>query len=155
MKHFFMLFFAVFLFTGCSTNSKNLTFASKQSKDFRITFGCNIPFDDIRLVRSFEDKNTSKDIYYVEFDKIYESYFEVTHTSNESADFSKEQYIEYLIEDKAKIFYQEKIDGILYLSFITHGKQLNQIVHAYGTHLSIVNAEPMMFNAIKSYCKNR
>lgn len=155
MKYIIALIFALVLFTGCSSNSKNLSFDNKTSKNFRVTFHCAIPFDDIRLVRSFEDKNTTKDVYYVEFNNIYESYFEVTQTKHKEADFSAEEYIQFIRKDGANITSVYKNDGIIYLTFTKGNKQFNQLVHANGEQLTLVNAEPMMFKAIQEYCQSK
>lgn len=154
MKYIIALFFVLF-FIGCTSNSKNLSFDNKQTKQFRVTFQCTIPFDDMRLVRSFEDKNTTKDVYYVEFQNIYESYFEVTQTKHEEADFSADEYVQFIRKDGANITSVYKFDNIIYVTFNKANKQFNQLIHANGEQLTLVNAEPMMFNAIKEYCKSK
>ena len=152
MKIICSFFIFLFVMTGCVMNTKNLTFDENNSKKFRVTFACNIPFDDVRKVDTFEEKNTIKDVYFVEFANIYESAFDVTNTYIEDSGFSIEDYVLFIEEEGAHIYSQEKIDGILYITFKKRGKVFNQIVSATSNNINIVNAEPMMFSAIKNHC---
>lgn len=155
MKIVCSFFIFLFVMTGCVMNTKNLTFDEKDNKKFRVTFACNIPFDDVRKVDTFEEKNTVKDVYFVEFANIYESSFDVTNTYLEDSGFSLEDYVLFIEEEGAHIYSQVKIDGILYITFKKRGKIFNQIVSATSNNINIVNAEPMMFSAIKKYCSKK
>lgn len=155
MKILSLIFTLLFVLTGCVMNTKNLSFDNEEDKKFRVTFDCTIPFDNIRKVASYEEKNTTKDSYFVEFANIYESQFDVTKTYLEDSDFSNENYLHFLEEEGSRVFYGEEITGILYLKFEKRGKILNQIVSATKYNINIINTEPMMFDAIKNYCSKK
>lgn len=150
MKNLVLLLFALFIVTGCSLNTQNLTF--KEDNKLRVTYTCEVPFDDVRLVRSFEEMNTTKDVYYVEFNNIYESYFEHTQTYVKDAHFSLSDYIEFLEEDGATIHYENIANSILYITFQKRDRIFNQIVSSSWHNINIATVEPMMFKAIEKHC---
>lgn len=153
MKNLFAVCICLFVFTGCVMNTENLTF--KDDKKFRVTFNCEVPFDDTRKVAEFEERNSTKDSYYVDFGNIYESKFEVTKTYVKDSEFTLEDYVKLLEEDGVTVLYQEKIDNILYIQYQKWGKLLNQIISTTKHNINIVTAEPKMFEKIKGYCSKK
>ncbi len=150
MKTLLLTLIALFIFAGCSVGNKNLSF--QEENKLRVTFNCIVPFDDVRKVRTYEDKNIVKEVYYVEFNNIYESYFELTHKQIPNMNISLNDYVDFLTDEGIEIQSQKKVDSILYISFNKREKQFNQIISTSWNSLKIANAEPLMFEAIKTHC---